>query len=83
MNLSRKEFLEDLETFGILHDQQTNPATERMLNITADTGQFLSLLIKATQAKTILEVGTSNGYSTIWLADAAETTNGHVTTLEK
>ncbi len=32
--------------------------------------------------KNILEIGTSNGYSTLWLANAVEETNGNVTTVE-
>ena len=35
----------------------------RMLNITRDTGELLSLLVRATVARRILEIGTSNGYS--------------------
>ncbi|RZK21647.1 MAG: DUF3500 domain-containing protein [Hymenobacter sp.] len=38
--------------------------------MTPDTGPFLALLVKATNARTILKIGTSTGYSTIWLADA-------------
>src|SRR6188474_1192634 len=53
-----------------------------MLNITRDTGRLLWLLVAATRATRILEVGTSNAFSTIWLADAARTTGGRVTTLE-
>jgi caffeoyl-CoA O-methyltransferase len=41
-----------------------------MLAITADTGSFLSILVKAIRAKRILEVGTSSGFSTLWFADA-------------
>ena len=54
-----------------------------MLNITPDTGQLLRILVRATGACRILEVGTSNGYSTMWLAWAASETGGHVTTLER
>ena len=54
-----------------------------MLNITRDTGQFLSVLVHATASKQILEVGTSNGYSTLWLAEAVSVNGGRVTTLEK
>jgi predicted O-methyltransferase YrrM len=54
-----------------------------MLNITRDTGEFLSVLVRATNAKRILEIGTSNGYSTLWLALAACTVDGHVTTIEQ
>src|SRR5262249_31014176 len=52
------------------------------LNITPDTGRLLSILIRSTRATRIVEVGTSNAYSTIWLADAARETGGRVTTLE-
>ena len=43
---------------------------QEMLAITADTGIFFSVLIKAIKARCILEVGTSAGYSTLWFADA-------------
>jgi predicted O-methyltransferase YrrM len=53
-----------------------------MLNITRDTGEFLSLLVRATLARRVLEIGTSNGYSTLWLASAARSIGGSVTTVE-
>jgi predicted O-methyltransferase YrrM len=53
-----------------------------MLNITCDTGRLLWILARATGATRILEVGTSNAFSTIWLADAARSTGGRVVTLE-
>jgi predicted O-methyltransferase YrrM len=74
--------LADLERFGLENDENTPVKEEKMLNITHDTGEFLSLLIKATNSKDILEIGTSNGYSTIWLADAARETQGKVWTIE-
>jgi predicted O-methyltransferase YrrM len=43
---------------------------QEMLAITADTGIFFSILLKAIKAKHILEVGTSAGFSTLWFADA-------------
>lgn len=39
-------------------------------------------MTKSAKAKTILEIGTSYGYSTIWLAEAAKTNNGLVISLE-
>jgi predicted O-methyltransferase YrrM len=53
-----------------------------MLNITRDTGEFLSVMVRATAARHILEFGTSNGYSTLWLAEAACAYGGNVTTVE-
>jgi predicted O-methyltransferase YrrM len=53
-----------------------------MLNITRDTGELLAVLVHATAARRVLEIGTSNGYSTLWLADAARGIGGSVTTVE-
>ena len=41
---------------------------DSMLAITSDTGKFFSILISSMNAKKILEVGTSVGYSTLWIA---------------
>src|SRR5918993_1692410 len=72
----------ELERFGATCDAATNPRTQRMLNITRDTGAFLAVLVRATAARRVLEIGTSNGYSTLWLADAARAIGGSVTTVE-
>ena len=53
-----------------------------MLNITRDTGEFLAVLVRATNAQRVLEIGTSNGYSTFWLAEAVRAIGGEVTTIE-
>lgn len=47
-----------------------------------DEGQFLHLLVAIHKPKFILEIGTSIGFSTIWLASAAATYGGKVKTLE-
>ncbi|MBR2526780.1 O-methyltransferase [bacterium] len=51
-------------------------------NISHATGNFLNMLIKMVNAKNAVEVGTSNGYSGIWLAKALKETGGHLTTIE-
>jgi len=40
------------------------------------------VLVRATLARRVLEIGTSNGYSTLWLAEAARPIGGSVTTVE-
>jgi predicted O-methyltransferase YrrM len=72
----------ELERFGDAHDAATSEVPRRMLNITRDTGEFLAVLVRATVARRVLEIGTSNGYSTLWLAEAARAINGAVTTVE-
>jgi len=74
--------LDELAAFGDAHDGDPANRATRMLNITPDTGAFLAVLVKAAQARRILEIGTSNGYSTLWLADAAAGIDGAVTTVE-
>ena len=41
-----------------------------MLAITYETGLFFNILLKAMKAKRVLEIGTSTGYSALWLAEA-------------
>lgn len=40
------------------------------INVTPNQGKFLFLLARSVSAKSILEIGTLGGYSTIWLARA-------------
>lgn len=76
-------FLDELAEAGRRHDAEEPEHGRRFLNITPETGRFLAILVRATGATRILEVGTSNGYSTIWLAWAADSAGGHVTTVER
>jgi len=55
---------------------------EFLLPVGPDTGRVLNILIKSAKARSILELGTSYGYSTIWLAEAARETGGRVASLE-
>jgi predicted O-methyltransferase YrrM len=82
MTASLQVLLSELERFGEANDNATAERPRRMLNITRDTGEFLSVLVQATAARRVLEIGTSNGYSTLWLASAARATGGAVTTVE-
>lgn len=65
------KFLNQLEAKG-----------RQMLSVPRKDGQFLNLLVKATRAKSVLEVGTSQGYSTIWMSLGLEETGGKLTTID-
>ena len=81
--MSELDFLlAELEEFGKHNDATITERPRRMLNITRDTGELLVVLIKAMRATRVLEIGTSNGYSTLWLARAARDVGGTVTTIE-
>ena len=58
------------------------PSSQRTRNLERETGHWLRLLVLATGARAILEIGSSNGVSTLWLASAAAETGGHVTGTE-
>jgi caffeoyl-CoA O-methyltransferase len=58
------------------------PHKARLRSISPEVGQFLLMLAISIRARTIVEVGTSGGYSTLWLAAAAARTGGRVTTFE-
>jgi predicted O-methyltransferase YrrM len=78
-----EDLLCELEQFGRDNDTSTAERPRKMLNITRDTGEFLALLVRAALARRVLEIGTSNGYSTLWLASAARDIAGSVTTVDK
>lgn len=58
------------------------PRMQRLRQIPPETGKFLALLAAGAPEGDIIEVGTSAGYSTLWLALAAQTTGRRVTTFE-
>ena len=58
------------------------PSSARKRNVDRESGLFLSLMARAANSRSILEIGSSNGVSTIWLALAARQTGGHVLSLE-
>lgn len=71
-----------LEQLGERNDSLQQARHRKLLNITRDTGELLSVLVQTRGAQAVLEIGTSNGYSTLWLAEAVRRLEGHVTTIE-
>lgn len=58
------------------------PRETRLRQVTPDVGRFLHMLVLGARPQRIVEIGTSGGYSTIWLASAARLTGAHLVTLE-
>jgi predicted O-methyltransferase YrrM len=55
---------------------------EGMTNVPPQDGRLLQMLVKMSRAKSVLEIGTSSGVSTIWMALGLKETGGKITTLE-
>jgi caffeoyl-CoA O-methyltransferase len=55
---------------------------ERLRQITPDTGRFIALLSASSPAGAVIEIGTSAGYSALWLAQACRATGRSLTTFE-
>jgi predicted O-methyltransferase YrrM len=56
---------------------------DRSLAVGPEAGMLMNLLVRSLAPKRILELGTSNGYSTLWLAEAARDVGGTVITIDE
>jgi predicted O-methyltransferase YrrM len=74
--------MDRLEALDAADRVDGTPQRRRLRAIAPEVGPFLTTLALAAGARTIVEVGTSAGYSTLWLALAAGRTGGRVITFE-
>lgn len=63
-------------------DAERETQGNRTWNITPDTGAFLNTFIREHAVQRILEIGTSTGYSAIWMAEALIDKGGELVTIE-
>ena len=82
MDSTRQAFLDELYAHGRAHDEAREDRLERLRNVEPETAELLGVLVRAMGAERVLEIGTSNGYSTIWLGDAAQAVGGSVISLD-
>ncbi len=82
MNEALRRLADELYATSHQHDQAQSDRLGRFRNVEPPTAELLGVLIRATGARRILELGTSNGYSAIWLADAAQDTGGSVVSVD-
>ncbi len=68
MDASLRHLLSELEEAGRRNDEQEQDRSRKMLNLEPETAHLLSVLVRSSRRTRLLEIGTSNGYSTIWLA---------------
>ena len=82
MKADLRAFLVELHEGGQEHDARQRQHDDRLRNLEPETAALLSVLVRSSGRKHLLEIGTSNGYSTIWLAWAANRTGGRVISIE-
>ena len=63
--------LDRLEREDATEREQGVARAQRLRQVTPDVGRYLHTLVLATRPSSIVEVATSGGYSTVWLATAA------------
>jgi predicted O-methyltransferase YrrM len=74
--------LADLYADGSAHDAAQPDRLRRRRNLEPDTAALLAMVLRVATARRVVEIGTSNGYSTIWLADAARDVDGRVVSVD-
>ncbi|MEZ4651032.1 MAG: class I SAM-dependent methyltransferase [Candidatus Eisenbacteria bacterium] len=77
-----RELLGELEAFGLRNDREHGDRSRRMLNLSPDAGEFLAVAVRASKARDVLEIGTSNGYSTLWLVLGLGSGGGNIVTVD-
>jgi len=80
LDLYHARLAEEQKTFG--ERLKTGGIDQFLLAVGPDTGRLINILVKSLSKPNVLELGTSYGYSGIWLAEAARASGGRVTTME-
>lgn len=83
MNTSLRALLDEIEAEGRDNDTRESDRSRKMLNLEPETAHLISILVRSGKLTRLLEIGTSNGYSTIWLAWAAQANGGFITSIER
>jgi predicted O-methyltransferase YrrM len=83
MEASLRQLLAELAEAGRCHDAQEQEHSRKMLNLEPATAHLISMLVRSSRRTQLLEIGTSNGYSTIWLAWATRPFGGHVISIDR
>ena len=78
-----RAFLIELYETGQQNDASKQERSKKMLNLEPETARFLHILLRSARRTRLLEIGTSNGYSTIWLAWAMSLMGGHVVSIDR
>ncbi|HUR02581.1 MAG TPA: hypothetical protein VM347_08575, partial [Nonomuraea sp.] len=81
MDATLRKIIAELNAAAAQHDAGQEDRLGRWRVLEPDAGEFLWFLAQSAGARIIVEIGTSRGVSTLWLADAARAAGGHVLSL--
>jgi len=83
MDQRLRDLLQELAARGLENDARATERPRMMLNLEPASAQLLSILVRASGATRALEIGTSNGYSTIWLAWSLAPAGGRLISIDR
>lgn len=82
MDEKLSDLLDELYQSGVEYDAKQSDRLLRRRNLEPDSAALLAVALEALGVRRMLEIGTSNGYSTIWFADALGRTNGELVSID-
>jgi len=83
MDQQLRKFLRELEEQGLENDARATERSRMMLNLEPASAQLVSILVRASGVTRALEIGTSNAYSTIWLAWSLAPAGGRIISVDR
>jgi predicted O-methyltransferase YrrM len=75
--------LKEIEEHGVENDARVTERPRKMLNLEPASAQLLSILVRASGVTRAIEIGTSNAYSTIWLAWSLKPAGGRIISIDR
>jgi predicted O-methyltransferase YrrM len=83
MDTRLRELLREIEERGLENDARATERPRMMLNLDPASAQLLSILVRASGVTRAIEIGTSNAYSTIWLAWSLAPAGGRIISIDR
>jgi predicted O-methyltransferase YrrM len=83
MDRHLQELLQEMEERGRENDARATERPRMMLNLEPASAQIISILVRASGVTRALEIGTSNAYSTIWLAWSLAPAGGQIVSIDR
>jgi predicted O-methyltransferase YrrM len=82
MDTALRAMLDELYAEGLRYDDAQTDRLAKRRNLEPPAAELVWVVAQATAARSIVEIGTSNGFSTLWLADATRAVGGRVVSVD-